>query len=334
VSDVIVWFRVDSTIMPAIQLTSHGDIFAGGNGEDGDLVLRSTRGEDRIRLDAQTANAWIGGNGAGGDLILFRSDGDNRTLSPATVHVSGQQGEIRVGGNATSGDLFLFPSHVTGIDSPATHASVQLQGNNARLIVGGGGLGEVAASRDGEVLVRGGSPEGNRISLTGADAQIRVGGFGADASVILRAQTNHNRILLDAASASIAVGGDTIPQSTIHLDGATGDIRADGNVNATTFIAGGTALNVPDYVWDSNYALMPLAELRAYTEREKRLPNMPSAAEVKRDGLNLSQFQVRLLEKVEELTRYLFAQQETIQAQQVQIEALGSQVHQLTHGQR
>ncbi len=333
VSDIIVWFRVDSNLMRTIQMNDHGDIFAGGEGEDGDLVLRSTGGAGRIRLDAGSANAWIGGNGAGGDLILFRTDGDNHTLSEATVHLSGQQGEVRVGSNGTSGDLFLFPSHVAGINSPSTQASVQLQGDNARLIVGGGGAGEVAASRDGEILVRGGSPEGNRITLSGEDAQVRVGGFGADANLILRSQTNENRILLDAANASIAVGGNTVAQATIHLDGATGDIRANGNVSAANFFAGAIQLNVPDYVWESNYALMPLAELRAYTAREKRLPNMPSAAEIKREGLNLSQFQMQLLEKIEELTRYLLTQQETIQAQQAQIDALGSQLKQLAQGQ-
>ena len=201
---------------------------------------------------------------------------------------------------------FLFPSHVAGINSPSTQASVQLQGDNARLIVGGGGAGEVAASRDGEILVRGGSPEGNRITLAGEDAQIRVGGFGADANVVLRSQTNQNRILLDAANASVALGGNTVPQATIHLDGQTGDIRANGNVNAASFIAGGTPLNVPDYVWDGNYDLMPLAELGAYTAREEASQHAERLGGQAR-WPELSEFQMRLLEKIEELTLYLLA---------------------------
>jgi hypothetical protein len=36
---------------------------------------------------------------------------------------------------------------------------------------------------------------------------------------------------------------------------------------------------------------------------------VPNAREVKEQGLNLSQFQMRLLEKVEELTLYTLAQQ-------------------------
>jgi hypothetical protein len=59
---------------------------------------------------------------------------------------------------------------------------------------------------------------------------------------------------------------------------------------------------------------MPLAELKAFIEREKHLPNVPNRDEVKAKGLNLSEFQMRLLEKVEELTLYTVRQHDEIQA--------------------
>ena len=57
---------------------------------------------------------------------------------------------------------------------------------------------------------------------------------------------------------------------------------------------------------------MPLEELREFVTKEKHLPNVPNAREVKEQGLNLSQFQMRLLEKIEELTLYTLSQQEQI----------------------
>jgi len=61
---------------------------------------------------------------------------------------------------------------------------------------------------------------------------------------------------------------------------------------------------VPDYVFEPGYNLLPLDDLAAFVQREKHLPNIPNAAEIKASGLDLSQFQMRLLEKVEELTLY------------------------------
>jgi hypothetical protein len=67
---------------------------------------------------------------------------------------------------------------------------------------------------------------------------------------------------------------------------------------------------------------MPIEDLRAFVHREKRLPNVPSARDIKSQGLNLSQFQMRLLEKVEELTLYTLTQDEKLRAQQEQIAEL------------
>jgi hypothetical protein len=95
--------------------------------------------------------------------------------------------------------------------------------------------------------------------------------------------------------------GTPSPSSRLHVNG--GDIRVSGG----SFIDDGTTLNAPDYVFEPGYDLMPLDELQAFIAREKHLPNVPSAREVKEEGLNLSQFQMRLLEKIEELALYTLA---------------------------
>ncbi|MEO1068023.1 MAG: hypothetical protein AAFW95_02740 [Cyanobacteria bacterium J06638_6] len=73
---------------------NNGNILAGGQGTDGDIVLRSTTNQNRIRLDAQGGNLWMGGNGADGDIVLFADSGDNVTLDQATIHLNGQSGDI------------------------------------------------------------------------------------------------------------------------------------------------------------------------------------------------------------------------------------------------
>jgi len=63
--------------------------------------------------------------------------------------------------------------------------------------------------------------------------------------------------------------------------------------------------NWPDYVFDSNYQLKPLPAVEKYIKENGHLPDMPSAAEVKKKGINLGEMNAKLLQKVEELTMYM-----------------------------
>ncbi|HWM94594.1 MAG TPA: hypothetical protein VN493_27820 [Thermoanaerobaculia bacterium] len=110
--------------------------------------------------------------------------------------------------------------------------------------------------------------------------------------------------------------GTSAPSSRFHVNG--GDIRVSGG----SFIDDGTTLNVPDYVFAPDYSLMPLDELREFVSRERHLPNVPSAEDVRKEGLNLSEVQMRLLEKVEELTLYTLAQNELVKALEARLAAL------------
>ena len=101
------------------------------------------------------------------------------------------------------------------------------------------------------------------------------------------------------------------------------------NVYAYSYTANGTALNVPDYVFENDYDLMSLDTLRNYVKHEKHLPNMPTAGQIKDKGVNISQFQMRLLEKIEELTLYTLDQHEQIEKQQKQIQVLRDEISEL-----
>lgn len=61
----------------------------------------------------------------------------------------------------------------------------------------------------------------------------------------------------------------------------------------------------PDYVFHKKYSLLPLKELESFIKIHNRLPNIPSAEEVKLNGIDLGQMNSKLLEKVEELTLHL-----------------------------
>jgi hypothetical protein len=64
----------------------------------------------------------------------------------------------------------------------------------------------------------------------------------------------------------------------------------------------------PDYVFSSDYQLMPLDQLEQSVKQNQHLPNIPSAADITAaKGIEVGEINRQLLEKVEELTLYIIA---------------------------
>ncbi|MES2774020.1 MAG: hypothetical protein V4722_07535 [Bacteroidota bacterium] len=61
----------------------------------------------------------------------------------------------------------------------------------------------------------------------------------------------------------------------------------------------------PDYVFAPSYQKPTLYSIEKFIKKNKHLPNIPNAATIEKDGLELGDMQKRLMEKVEELTLYM-----------------------------
>jgi hypothetical protein len=111
--------------------------------------------------------------------------------------------------------------------------------------------------------------------------------------------------------------------------------KADGNVGIGTndpkgyklAVAGKTITeevvvklqaNWPDYVFSPEYKLPSLLEVEKFIKANKHLPEVPSAEEVKENGLSVGEMNLILLKKVEELTLHLI-QQNKINTEQNQM---------------
>lgn len=68
-----------------------------------------------------------------------------------------------------------------------------------------------------------------------------------------------------------------------------------------------------DYVFKPEYQLMSLTDLEKYITSEGHLPNIPSAGEVAREGIDLGAMNAKLLEKIEELSLYVIELNKEIQ---------------------
>ncbi len=85
-----------------------------------------------------------------------------------------------------------------------------------------------------------------------------------------------------------------------------------GGINAREVLV--TADAGADFVFQKGFQLKSLPEVENYVKTNKHLPDVPSAAEMQKNGLNMGEFQIKLLQKVEELTLYVIEQQKEIEA--------------------
>jgi hypothetical protein len=106
----------------------------------------------------------------------------------------------------------------------------------------------------------------------------------------------------------ITVGtGVTIPAGSTYKMAIGGGVLTEKvrvATNGTTFWA--------DFVFDKNYKLRPLSEVETYIKANNHLPEIPSTADVNKNGIDLAETQALLLQKVEELTLYVIEQNKKI----------------------
>ncbi|SHM97104.1 hypothetical protein [Flavobacterium chilense] len=60
-----------------------------------------------------------------------------------------------------------------------------------------------------------------------------------------------------------------------------------------------------DFVFENNYNLPSLESVDQFIKENKHLPEIASAKEMQKDGINLSEMNIKLLQKIEEMTLYM-----------------------------
>lgn len=109
--------------------------------------------------------------------------------------------------------------------------------------------------------------------------------------------------------------GTTNPQHLLHVFGAIGATEV--------IVSSGGA----DYVFEPDYRLQPLGEVKRYIQQYHHLPGIPPASQVSEKGMSLGEMQTRLLAKVEELTLHMIRAEEEnreLRARLTKVESTGA----------
>lgn len=96
--------------------------------------------------------------------------------------------------------------------------------------------------------------------------------------------------------------GTTSPQYTLDV---VGNSRFTGTINTDKVKVAVQSGSVPDYVFSKSYQLKTLEEVEAFIDQNSHLPNIPNAEEMEANGQDVGQLQLKLLEKIEELTLHV-----------------------------
>lgn len=238
------------------------------------------------KLTVQTLNNsdGIAHIGEGGNILLTRMGGTSAgigTFSPTDMRIfSGSLSRIII--SQLTGGVFI------GTDNPAIGTKLTVQTlNNSH------GIEHIGEN-------------GNRLSthIGGTSA-----GIGTYSNTHMRLYCNsRSDFFINAATGNVGIGTENF--STYKL-AVNGNIRTKEIVVETGWA---------DYVFEEKYKLTPLADVEKFIRQNKHLPNIPSAAEVEKNGLQIGDIQRRMMEKIEELTLYIIEQQKRINAMEQEIE--------------
>lgn len=220
------------------------------------------------------------------------SSGNNNTFTGDRSGSSNTTGSSNVFSGAYSGATNVSGSNNTYIGAAAGDSNT---GNNNTFIGGGAG----------------GGYEGNENVFIGIDTG--HGAFGSNNVFIGNyagfGQNTNNRLVIENNGQSVnpLIWGD-FAQDQLKFNGKVGIGYGFGNFPTTAgsvnvsnynlFVKGGilteeVRVNLQsawaDYVFDKNYNLKSLEEVETFINQNKHLPNMPSAKQVKEEGIELGE---------------------------------------------
>ena len=242
-----------------------------------------------------------------------------RTLRLGVSNDGYTRGEIEIeNNNSPSSNIFFKTSNANG--GASVRMKIAANGN-----VGIGTTTPYAKLevRDGNLRVSNGT---DRIYLKVDEANAKsLIAFGDDPNDRLGFYYDHwNGTASDVEVMSIMASGKvgigtTTPDAKLTVKG---NIHAE-EVKVDLSVPG------PDYVFKEGYALKSLEEIQNYIKAHGHLPNIPSAKEMEVNGVELGTMNMKLLEKIEELTLYTIQQQKILEDLVLQNKLQKQEINQL-----
>lgn len=277
--------------------------FRGTVSFDGNLVLGSSTGNKQIFTWSGTDNNWR--------LGMSEAPGFNRSLTTShTQYLTyfngpGQGFAIGVNSGLSSFEILaqnhyaFFRGNVGIGTTPSAAAKLQVAGGEIHL--------------DSDQALRG----GGKWLISGNPSMVTVGTTNPGVHLKLDAGAS-NRIFINGSTGNVGIGTAS-PNELLTVNGKIygKEVKVDLNVPA------------PDYVFEKSYELRSLDKVQQYIEENKHLPEVPSAKDMEKNGVDVGEMEMILLKKIEELTLYMLQLKNENVEQKHLIESLRSEVEEM-----
>jgi hypothetical protein len=251
-----------------------------------------------IGIDAPESPLHI----VGSEFVSESGDGFLQIGLPGSTHVRFDNNEILARNGDSPSLLYLqyWSGNLSLCDNASGRVGIGTGAPQAKLHITDGT--DVSLSSGGELVL--GATGGNNIAMDGNEIQARNSGAG---SALFLQSSGGDVLLVPNETGQVGIGitsSATLP-SPDYLLAVDGKIISE---EVRVEISG----SWPDYVFDKDYPLMPLAQLEDHITTYGHLPGVPSANRVENEGILLGDMNRMLLEKIEELTLHVIAMQKEI----------------------
>jgi hypothetical protein len=278
-------------------------------------------------------------NNADNNSFIGINAGFANTIGNQNVFIGSSSGNNNVSGSNNtcigfnsnlSGGSFSNSTAI-GANTAVSASNTIVLGNAATTITGQGLAAGVSGLRFANLNSSSGTtsvPGGKVLGVDGAGNVVLVqisgattSSTGTTAPVADATWKNQDGYLYNNSTNGVVINGSGLEGNALIVKG--GVLSKEMNVK----VEGSESW--PDYVFKPSYKRMSLDEVEKFININGHLPNVPSATEMVANGNNLGKTDVKLLEKVEELTLYLLEMKKASEAQNAEIQNLKKQVKSL-----
>lgn len=253
-----------------------------GNTAYGNQTLqKTTTGQLNLAVGGFSLQNNIGGFGnvgLGYATLINNVSGNNNVAIGADALYS----------NTTSGNIAIGRSALTTLTTGANNLAIGYQAGN--------------------------SANGSNNIFLGTQA-----GFsetGSNKLYITPSNTTQPTIYGDFSANFVSIGNNITlaKRDAIATAGSYGLLVEKGILTEKLKVATIASADWADYVFDEKYKMLSLEEVEKFVKANKHLPNVPSAEEMSKNGLDIVTSDSKLLEKIEELTLYMIEMNKEIKA--------------------
>ncbi|WP_395076196.1 hypothetical protein [Flavobacterium sp.] len=179
--------------------------------------------------------------------------------------------------------------------------------------------GNLIGANTGSIFYMSGYLNNSRfIGLSGYDFTITDGGIPSGT----RSDPPVNSIFKVKSNGKVGIGTfNTFPTTAGSISLSNYKLFVQGGI-LTEEVRISLQSTWADYVFNKDYKLTPLNKVEDFIQKNGHLQNVPSAKEVKENGIELGEMAKIQQEKIEELTLYIIEQNKTNEKQTKEIEEL------------